>query len=68
MLLHSDKLSLFQANQSLPLLINVVCLEATNTNFIDFGLTQLEKETKTDKKQEVFKCCLGDLTSLRINP
>jgi hypothetical protein len=42
--------------------------EAANTNFIDFGLTQLEKETKTDKKQEVFKCCLGDLTSLRINP
>jgi len=43
--------------------------EAANTNFIDFGLTQLEKETKKlIKKQEVFKCCLGDLTSLRINP
>ena len=39
MLLHSDKLSLFQANQSLPLLINVVCLEATNTNFTVFVLT-----------------------------
>ena len=41
MLLHSDTLSWFRANQSLLFLVNTACLrgEATNTNFIVFGLT-----------------------------
>jgi len=43
MLLHSDTLSGFRANQSLLFLINVRLLmlveEAANTNFIVFGLT-----------------------------
>jgi hypothetical protein len=41
MTLHSDILFCFQANQSLLLLLNTVCLreETANTNFIIFGLT-----------------------------
>jgi hypothetical protein len=44
---HSDTLFWLGANQSLPLLLNAVCLfsgEATNTNFIVFGLTYLVLE------------------------
>ena len=39
---HWDTLSRFRANQSLLFLINAACLvgEATNTNFIVFGLTR----------------------------
>ena len=41
MSLHSDTLFRFRANQSLLLLLNAVWLaEATNTNFIVFGLTR----------------------------
>jgi hypothetical protein len=45
MLLHSNTL-LFRANQSLFLLLNAACFsgEATNTNFIVFGLIRLGRE------------------------
>jgi hypothetical protein len=43
MSLHSDTLFWFRANQSLLFLLNAACVlngEATNTNFIVFGLTR----------------------------
>ena len=42
MLLHSNTLSWFRANQSLLFLLNAACL--INTNFIVFGLTRTELE------------------------
>jgi hypothetical protein len=40
MSLHSDTLFWFRANQSLLFLLNAYSREATNTNFIVFGLTR----------------------------
>ena len=42
---HSDTLFWFWANPSLLFLLNVLSGEATNTNFIVFGLTRSGLET-----------------------